>query len=305
MADPTRRVVSLSLGTSARDKHATVTLHGQPISVERRGTDGDFVRFRRELAQLDGHVAAIGLGGADRTIRLGDRPYTFRQIDRLVRSARTTPVVDGTGLKHTLERDAIAQLTASGQLSPANGPVLLVSALDRFGMAQALVQHGYPVIFGDAMFGLGWNRPIRTLAELERLGRLILPIATQLPFKWVYPTGAKQTERVPKFGPVFAEAAVIAGDWHYIRRYAPDRMEGKTILTQTIRTADLDWLRSTGAETLITTTPAIEGETFASNVLEAVIVALADSAMPLSESEYREWLQRFGWQPQRWSLRGS
>lgn len=305
MSETARRVVSLSLGTHTRDKRAEVCLAGIAITIERRGTDGDFARFRRELAALDGYVDAIGLGGADLKIQLGDRPYTFRQIERLLRHARKTPVLDGTGLKHTLERDAITHLTATGAISPRHGPVFLVSALDRFGMAQALVHQGYDVIFGDAMFGLGWNRPIRTLDELERLGRLILPIATRLPFKWIYPTGAKQTQRLPKFGPVFDEAAVIAGDWHYIRRYAPDRLEGKIILTQTIRAADIDWLRSTGAESLITTTPEIDGETFASNVLEAVIVALAKSPTALRAEQYRAWLSQLGWQPQRWSLRGS
>ena len=133
---------------------------------------------------------------------------------------------------------------------------------------------------------------------MQRLGAIVLPIVTQLPFKWFYPTGEKQNERTPKHAKVFAEATVIAGDWHYIRRYAPDRLDGKTIITQTLRKADLEWLAQAGAARAITTTPEMGGETFATNVLEAVLVTLIGRRPEtISEADYLDVLKQLDWKP--------
>jgi len=165
-------------------------------------------------------------------------------------------------------------------------------------MAQALVEQGADVIFGDLLFGLDLKIPIHTYATVQWFGALTLPLVTRLPFKWFYPTGEKQEERKPKHKKVFDACTIVAGDWHFIRRYAPDDMTGKTIITQTLRKADLEWLKQTGARRAITTTPVMGGETFATNVMEGVIVALSGKGRdPLSESDYLEALKRLDWKP--------
>ena len=44
------------------------------------------------------------MGGVDLYLRLGTREYPLHAALRLVENVRHTPVVDGRGLKHTLER---------------------------------------------------------------------------------------------------------------------------------------------------------------------------------------------------------
>jgi hypothetical protein len=130
------------------------------------------------------------------------------------------------------------------------------------------------------------------------IGALTLPVITRLPFKWFYPTGEKQESRTPKFPKVFQEATFICGDWHYIRRYAPDHLDGKTILTQTVRKADLDWLASTGAARVITTTPVMGGETFATNVMEGVVITLTQKRPEeMTANDYLETLSKLEWRP--------
>lgn len=293
-----KRVVSVSLGSSKRDKTATVSLLGEKFQIERRGTDGDREAFRRLLEDLDGEVDAIGIGGADLYVVSGERKYQFKDIARLISVVKETPVVDGSGLKHTLEREAIKWLGREGGIAWPETKVLLVSAVDRYGMAQALDEAGAEVVYGDLLFGLGLPIPIHTYRGVRRVAEVALPVVTRLPIQWFYPTGAKQDTRSPKFGHYFHQADVIAGDWHYIRRYAPDRLAGKTILTQTVRTDDLTWLKEAGVWRVITTTPVIEGETFATNVMEAVIVAhLGKPVADVTERDYKETLTKLGWQP--------
>lgn len=293
-----KRVTSVSLGTSKRNKTHELEILGEPFRIERLGTDGDLGAFARMFSELDGKVDALGVGGADIYVVVGTKRYAFRQIQHLVSGAKTTPVVDGSGLKHTLERETIHRLQREGTVDFTQERVLLVSAVDRFGMAQALIDVGAKTTYGDLLFGLGLPIPIRSYGTVKLIGAITLPIITRLPFKWFYPTGEKQESRTPKFPKVFADATFICGDWHFIRRYAPDDLTGKTILTQTVRKADLEWLKTTGARRVITTTPVMGGETFATNVMEGVVVALLGKRPEaMTESDYLETLQKLDWRP--------
>jgi hypothetical protein len=293
-----KHIVSVSLGSSRRDKRSEVEIAGERFLIERIGTDGDLRRFQSLFAELDGKVDALGIGGADLHIWVGNRRYTFRSIQKLVSVAKKTPVVDGSGLKNTLEREAVRWLQAQGIIDFSRSTVLLVAAVDRFGMAQELARCARQVIYGDFVFAIGLPIPIRSYRTVEWLGRMLLPIITRLPFQWFYPTGEKQEQRTPRAPHLFQQADVIAGDWHYIRRYMPDQLPGKRVITNTVRRADVELLRQAGIAQLITTTPVIEGETFATNVMEGVIVALTGRHPDeLTAQDYLDMLHRLGWQP--------
>ena len=301
-----KHIVSVSLGSSTRDKRSEVVIAGEPFLIERVGTDGDLERFQQMFAELDGKVDALGIGGADLYIWVGNRRYTFRSIQRLVSVATKTPVVDGSGLKNTLEREALRWIQEHGVVDFARSTVLLVAAVDRFGMAQELAQLARRVIYGDLVFAVGLPIPIRSYRTVEILGRLLLPIITRLPFQWFYPTGEKQEKRTPRAERLFHEADVIAGDWHYIRRYMPDRIPDKTVITNTVRKADIEFLRAAGAARVITTTPVIEGESFATNVMEGVIVALTGRRPEtLTPDDYRAALCQLNWSPSVIELQGT
>ena len=60
-----------------------------------------------------------------------------------------TPVVDGSGLKNTLEKLVIKTLDKDPRFKFRDKKTLMVCAMDRFGMASALVEAGADIIFGD------------------------------------------------------------------------------------------------------------------------------------------------------------
>nr|WP_279232168.1 quinate 5-dehydrogenase [Thermus albus] len=283
------------MGSSRRDSVVELELLGEKVVLERRGTDGDFQRALCLIAQLDGQVEAIGLGGIDLYLWAGGRRYAIRDAVRLKEVARKTPVVDGSGLKHTLERRAVAQL--SGIIDWRNTKVLLPSAVDRFGLAEALHQAGARVLYGDFIFALGLPVPLYSLSFLQKLAFLLLPVLTQLPFQLLYPTGEKQEKRVLDWrSRYYAWADLVAGDWHYIRRYMPDDVRGKSVLTNTTTEEDVAFLRERGVRRLITTTPRLGGRSFGTNVMEALLVALA--GRELGEEEYLRYIDLLGLRPQ-------
>jgi hypothetical protein len=268
-----KTVVSVSLGSSRRDHTAEIVLWGTPVQVVRRGMDGNLDRAADTLRQLDGTVDALGLGGIDRYLTLADRRYVVPQGDRLARVVERTPVVDGSGIKTVWEPHVVETLKADRILRPGQ-TVLMVSAFDRYPMAAALEAAGLHLVCGDLMFAARMDYAIRSLAELRELGRKLIPEMVKLPFQQLYPVGAEQEVAPdPRFQRYFDEADVIAGDFHFIRRYLSGGIEGKVVLTTTTTAADVDGLLGRGAATIATTTPRLLGRTFGTNVLEAALVA--------------------------------
>lgn len=269
----TKHIVSVSLGSRHRDQSGELTLFGETVRVSRQGTDGDLAAAEAMIRELDGTVDAIGLGGIDRYLVVRDRRYEIQDAVRLAKAASKTPVVDGSGLKDTLERTIIAQLDQDGLIHSGQS-VLMVSAMDRFGMAETFEKLGYRLVAGDLIFASHINYPIRTADELEEMARKLLPEVTRMPFSQLYPVGIEQTEPSdPRYGRYFEESDIIAGDFHYIRRYMPDSLAGKTVVTNTTTAADVEHLRQKGVHWLVTTTPVLEGRSYGTNVIEAALTA--------------------------------
>lgn len=314
---PTPRVIEVaspSLGSSSRDHEVTVELGGRRCHIRRTGTDGDFAALVAAYRELDGAVDAIGMGGIDLYLVARGRRYVIRDARRLVAQAPSTPVLDGSGLKETLERRAVEMMGEAG-IDLVGRRVLMTSAVDRFGMAEALHEAGAHITFGDLIFGLGIPIPMRSWRTFNVVATILLPIVTKLPFQMLYPTGSEQ-DKPPKPGRTryYEEADVIAGDYLYVRRYMPGDMRGKWVITNTTTAADVEDLRARGVELLVTTTPVFEGRSFGTNVMEALLVAFANAEaaekgeerrISLTREEYEAALDALGLEPTvRWLQAG-
>ena len=116
-------------------------------------------------------------------------------------------------------------------------------------------------------------------------------------------TSACVNLRVTRAPEYYHWAEVIAGDGHLIRRFLPDRMEGQTVITNTVRQRHLELFRRCGIGRLITTTPEFEGQSFGTNVMEGVLVTLLNErGLPPAEENYLKILGELGWQPRITSL---
>jgi len=292
-----KRAVSISLGSSKRNKAVEVTLLGEKVSLERIGTDGDMEKAARLYQELDGKVDAFGVGGADLGLMVDTKWYPLHSVARMVRFVKQTPVVDGTGLKNTLEKRAVPfmDLHIGPDLKPRRA--MLTMGADRWGMSKSFLDGGYECVFGDLMFGLGLSIPVRSEAAVKRLAALVMPIAGRLPFEWLYPTGEKQEKNIPKFGEWYAWATVIAGDCHYVKRHMPARLDGKVICTNTTTPEDVEKFRAAGARYLVTTTPILDGRSFGTNMMEAALIAVSGQRRPLTYAELDELIDRLGFQP--------
>jgi hypothetical protein len=295
-----KRAVSISIGSSKRNKAVETTLLGEKVSIERIGTDGDMEAAALKYKELDGAVDAFGVGGADLEVVADGKHYPLYSVQPMVRFVKKTPLVDGGGLKNTLENKAPAFLDKKiGEYINARGRKVLVTlGVDRWGLSKSFVDAGYETVFGDLMFGLDIPIAIHKLSQLKTTAALLMPIASRLPFEWIYPTGEKQEKRTPKWGKYYEWATVIAGDCHYIKRFMPDTLQGKVIVTNTTTPDDVEAFRKAGVKYLVTTTPVLDGRSFGTNMMEAALVAVTGKGRALTWDELTELLDTLGFEPE-------
>ncbi len=293
-----KRVVGISIGSSKRDHRVEAEFLGEKYIIERIGTDGDMERAIEMIRELDGKVAAFGMGGIDLYVVAGDRKYALRDAKRIASAAVKTPIVDGSGLKNTLERRVIEYLNRDLKWDFKGKRALIVSGVDRFGIAEALWDAGCKTTYGDLIFAVGLPIPMYKLSTLRRVAYALVPILSQLPFKYLYPTGKKQETVNTKYESYYHENEIIAGDFHFIRKYMPQDLAGKTIITNTVTKEDLELLRKRGVEVLVTTTPEMEGRSFGTNVLEGVLVSLLGKAVDeITPNDYNRLLEKLELKP--------
>ncbi len=295
-----KRAVSISIGSSKRNKAVDVTLLGEKVSIERIGTDGDMEAAALKFKELDGKVDAFGVGGADLGAYIEGKFHPYHSVQKLVRYIQKTPVVDGAGLKNTLENKAPRFLDEKiGDYINSQGrKVMIVLGVDRWGLSKSFVEAGYETVFCDMMFALDIPIPIRSMQGLRTLATLLIPVVTLFPFEWLYPTGKEQEVRKPKYVKWYEWATVVTGDCHYIKKHMPDNMQGKVIVTNTTTPEDVELFRKCGVKYLVTTTPVLDGRSFGTNMMEAAMVAVSGKGRPLTWPELSEMLDKLGFEPQ-------
>jgi hypothetical protein len=275
-----KRVVSVSLGSPARDHTVSLTLFGKQVQVERRGVNGDIQGALKLYRELDGIVDAFGVGGIEFYMPVAERRYYWRDARCIRQAIRVSKAGDGNGVRAILARRAVRALERrlnADDRTLRGMKALKTTAVARYFLAQELDRHGCELTCGDLMFALGVPIPLRTLESVRTLGRVLLPPVTQLPYHWLYTLGDEQlAPPVEKWGRYYAEAEIIAGDFLQIRSHMPRDLRGKIILTNTTTKKDVEDLRERGVNLLVTETPRFAGRSFGTNVIEALLLALID-----------------------------
>uniref|UniRef100_A0A7C4QX63 Quinate 5-dehydrogenase n=1 Tax=candidate division CPR3 bacterium TaxID=2268181 RepID=A0A7C4QX63_UNCC3 len=309
-------VVSLSLGNREGDHQYIGDFFGKKVYIARIGTNGniyllkDMIKFFNDLPpgkitkshnfikdfDIPRVPDTLGLGGT--TIYLW-KGKTFKEGVLLRDISYRIPMLDGYLIKMSLEYMVTKEIISRGFLSGKK--VLLTSAVDREGMALALVEGKSigtvgDVIYGDLMYLLGIGVPIYNIKVLNFITQLLYPIAHNMSISFFYPQGEKQKERVVKWEKWQNWANCIAGDFHQMFTPLIKDLTGKIILTNTTTSKEVEELKSRGLNTLITTTPDFDGRSFGTNVIEALFVALG--AKPLNINDYRNMVINLGWRAQ-------
>ncbi|NLJ71971.1 MAG: quinate 5-dehydrogenase [Syntrophomonadaceae bacterium] len=293
-----KHILSVSLGSSKRDHAFETDFAGEKFRIERIGTDGDWDKAIDLIKTNDGKVDAFGMGGIDLYINVAGKRFIIEDAKRLIVHAKKSPIVDGSGLKNTLERKCIMDIQNTGVLDLRGKKVLMVCAVDRFGMAEAFEEVGANLTLGDFIYTVGVPLPLKSLQALKVLGRMAAPFIVKMPFDKLYPTGDQQNDIIPKHSKYYYNADILAGDFNYIRRYLPENLAGQVIITNTTTTEDIALLKSRGISKVITTTPDMGGRSFGTNVIEALIVSIMKKPLDkIAPEDYYSMLKELDLNP--------
>jgi hypothetical protein len=288
-----KKILSISVGSSSRDHTTRHVFLDQECELSRQGTDGDFDKAVQRYADMDGKVDAFGVGGVEFYLRVGKKRYYFRDVSRVRRAIKISKVGDGNGVKGLLERRAFQALEKhlnNKENKTLKGmPALLTTAVDRYGMGEAMVDVGLDLTIGDLMFALGIPIPVRRLSTVRLIAGTLLPVITNLPFSWFYALGSEQDKPPqPKWDKYYRQSTVLGGDFIQIRQFMPDDLTGKIIVTNTTTAQNVEELRKRNLHILVTVTPRLEGRSFGTNVMEATLLALMNK--PQSEVTEADFL---------------
>ncbi|MCZ7575182.1 MAG: hypothetical protein M5U01_42070 [Ardenticatenaceae bacterium] len=284
------------------DETATVSFLGQDVQIRRAGCGADVGRARALIEAADGQIDAIGLEGMPAQLNLGAAHRPHEVGATLPAAAHTTPVVDGSGVRDGLERWGVilADRAQPGIFSEKH--ILMVPGLNHNGLAQALGRHSPSIRYADPMvfFGLPDFPGVGSRQTLDQAAGPTLERLKDAPFQRINP-------RPSPPGPSratdpFRRADVLAGDIGLIRRYAPPKLEHKTVVVESAGQADLDDLRRRGVAIVVTMMPSLEGKgslgRWSAATIEALLAALRPNRdLPLTENTYLDLIAAIDWTP--------
>jgi len=299
-----KQILHLHLGKDPTPQPATLTFLGETFHIHSIGTGGEMATIEQmiQCADSDDQVDAIALDGITGQLEMGRERVNHIYADRLEAAARQKPVVSGQGVRGAFERWAVRLINEAEPGIFTRKRVLFAPSLNHSGLADSIAafteqrRWAEPVIYFDL--------PSATTGEaaMRQITSRILNVVHDKPFRRIFPQAGipgRSRSQTP-----FGWAQIIAGDIPAIRRYAPQTLQGKTIVAEAATPEEVNDLRQRGVVTLITTMPPVgpdgldpsQPARWPAAVLEACMAALLDHRAR-RESDYLNLLAELNWKP--------
>lgn len=294
-----KRVLSIGTGSSQRNYHTKITIAGQPIEVERIGTDGAISQVATLVRAYDGQVDVIALEGLPSIICIAEARYAVRNVVPIAAQARVTPVVDGSVIRATLERWAIKRVHNSEPDLLRHQRVLVLDGSACYPLAQMLAEQSADLCFADAILqtGLAFAPTLHSLRQLERYTAIVLPLLLAAGYTPAHGYNGHSLRR--RLQALWQERAVIVGSFATLQPFAPSDLSEHTLITDDPSTAEIEQMRQRGLAALITMTPPLHSEQpfVSSAVLEALMLTLQPGRHTLAPSTVLNFITTQGWEP--------
>jgi hypothetical protein len=177
-----KKIISISLGSSKRDKIVNARFLGEEFVLERKGCNSDLKRMVEEIKKADGNADMITIGGIHINYITLKSKVPFRDAKKLVKAAVKTPVVDGENFREWIEPYFVKLLIDRGVIHK-NQTVLFPMSANRLAMAKQFVDAGFEkIIYGDLVYDLGVNIPLYSLNAVNRIAAIGAPIFANILF---------------------------------------------------------------------------------------------------------------------------
>jgi len=268
----TKKVVTVTLGSSRRDFTFETDFLGHRFQVQRLGADDDTSKawdlMRRHQAKAD----AIGLGEVGDHYHVGQDTVINKETRRLLKVVTRVPVTTGAKLRRLLQIRAVHYVQNHLGNYFNNNLVLFLSGMRNYDMAVALSEYTPNLKFADALAQTGTPKMLTSLAQLELYAKGSDWMLSGKPGELL--EGAFSGLKGRLMMREVAKAHVVVGTVAELREVGrPGNLAGKTVITSAVDDEAFEFFKECAANLVIDASPQLFERVVGINVIEAMILA--------------------------------
>lgn len=272
-------IVNISLADSERDFDEAVTFLEHDFRLVRVGTDGDVKAAEELVREWDGVASAIAVTGIREARAAGLYDGELAAIERVMRAATSSPVVDGHALRDVLQEWAIRTLQTDLPGFFNNARTVVLGGVNHARTTRILREYTDNLEFADPLLRLDLPARLDSNAALGLAADVGMWPIRQLP------AAVKSQIKAPGQGVSHALARraardcdVVVATYDELIGFGLEDLAGKTLVSSAISDERLAELASRGVDMVLDTTPQPFDFTVSAAVLEAMMRSIATNA---------------------------
>jgi len=302
-----KRIVSISLGASINDYEIQSTYLDQEFHIKRIGTNNDHEKMIALMRKWDNEADAIGLGGLyyppdqihqEGLINKLMQSFTSsdQQIQKIIDESKNlnTPVYTGYALMNVSHEWAIRHIQFEMKDYFTNSRILFLSGLINYRMAKVLFDFTENITCADPIIDHGLPKFLNSFNDLDLYSagvhKLLNIVNSKKLVSFAEPISAYYNQLIKKA--VKNSFVVVIPDVHfyeYANIFSEGDLKGKTVISSNIYDERLEFLKTTGADVIIDTTPLVLDRPIGVNALEAMLItALKKKTKKLTDEDLLE-----------------
>jgi predicted amino acid dehydrogenase len=284
-----KKVVTVTLGTSATDNEFKTKFLGQDFTVQRLGADGDTTKAWELMRRHQAAADAIALGEIGDHYQVGVRTVKNKELERLMNVVTRVPVTSGATLRRLLQVRAVRYVQKELRNYFNNNLVLFLSGMRNYDMAVALSDYTKNMKFADALYQTGTPKMLTSLEQLELYARTNFALGGAPARLLESSMPAFKNSRV---GKEMEKCHVVVGTYAEIKAFGNEKnLAGKTLITSAVDDVRMQLFKDCKVNLVIDVSPLLFEKVVGIGTIEAMILAsLGKSSEEISDDDYEEIL---------------
>ncbi len=296
-----KKVISVSLGSSAGDFEFQTRFLDQEFSVQRVGADGDDGNAWELLRRAQSEADVVGLGGSGDDYQVGSRTIVNRETQRLKNVVTRVPVTTGATLRRILQVRAVRHVQKELVNYFNNNLTLFLSGMRNYEMALAMSDYTRNLKFADAILQTGAPTLLTSLEQLELFAQGNRLATSLAPMRMIGKLLADRPNRVQRqaLDKAMRKSHTIIGTFGEIRGLGTaENLEGKTLITSAVDDERLAFFRDCKVNLVVDVSPKLFDHVVGLNTMQAMILAaLETTTEELSDDDIIEILDELKVKP--------
>jgi predicted amino acid dehydrogenase len=293
----TKKVVTVSLGSSKQDFAFETDFLGLRFQVKRFGADDDTGRAWELMRRQQVNADAIGLGEIADHWHVGQDTVVSKETRRLLNVVTRVPATTGARLRRLLQVRAVRYVQNHLGSYFNNNLVLFLSGMRNYDMAVALSDYTPNLSFADALLQTGAPTLLTSLTQLELYAKGSDWALSGKPGEFL--ESAIPGFKSSRIASAVGKSHVIVGTFGEIQQVGnSSNLAGKTLITSAVDDERLAFFKQCKVNLVIDVSPALFERVVGVNVVEAMILAaLGKPPEEVSDEDFIEILDELDVKP--------